>query len=184
MTEEDRHDDALAGTSPDNISAATVALGASSREKADAFLEEQTRLAREQTKVARLQAEDLRREDRLRHWSLRVRHISDVMKLTFEFGAAAIALAVLIGLGAILWTAAHDKGLVIQAFSVPPDMAARGLTGRAVAAGLQGRLAALQDATDSARPANTYANDWGNDIKVQIPDTGVSIGAFYQSLAS
>jgi tetratricopeptide (TPR) repeat protein len=153
-----------------------AALGAASRAKADAWLEEQTTLAR-------LQAQDLRREDKLRHWSLIVRHTSDVLKVAFELAVAGIALAILIGIGAALWKAAHDNSLIIDAFSVPPDMASRGLTGQAVAAQLQDKLTAMQDATDSGRPAASYANNWGNDIKVEIPNTGVSIGEFYRYLA-
>jgi tetratricopeptide (TPR) repeat protein len=63
-------------------------------------------------------------------------------------------------------------------------MAARGLTGQAIAAQLQDKLAALQDQTESARPADSYANNWGDDIKVQIPDTGVSVSEFYRLLAA
>jgi tetratricopeptide (TPR) repeat protein len=82
-----------------------------------------------------------------------------------------------------VWTAAHDDSLVIEAFSVPPDLAARGLTGQAVAAQLQDKLAAMQDATNSSRPAKSYANSWDGGIKVMIPDTGISVGDFYRTLA-
>ena len=158
--------------------------------RAAAFLEQQGRLSDEQTKVAReqaqvlrLQAEELRREDKLRHWSLRVHHISDVMKLAFELSIALILLAIVAAIGAAIWSAANDDGLVIEAFSVPPDMGARGLTGQVIATQLQDKLVAMQAATDSARPAASYTNDWGSDIKVEIPDTGVSIGALYRYLA-
>ncbi len=160
-----------------------LALNAASRERADAFLEDQARLVREQTELARLQAEDLRREDKLRHWSLIVHHSSDVMKLAFEFSVALIFIAIVAAIGAAIWNAAHDNGLVIEAFSVPPDMAARGLTGQVVATQLQDRLAAMQSGTDSARPAASYTNNWGSDIKVVIPDTGVSVGEIYRYLA-
>jgi hypothetical protein len=96
--------------------------------EANAFLKEQTRLAHEQLLLVRLQAADLRREDKLRHWSLRVRHVSDVMKLAFELALAFILVAVAVGIGATIWTAAHDKSLIIDAFQVPPDRA--GLAGR------------------------------------------------------
>jgi tetratricopeptide (TPR) repeat protein len=65
---------------------------------------------------------------------------------------------------------------------VPPDMANRGLTGDVVAAKLLDRLSALQAQTVSNRAASSYANNWGNDIKVQIPDTGISIGEFNRYL--
>jgi tetratricopeptide (TPR) repeat protein len=168
----------------DNDPGATwQALGAASRERADAFLNEQAKLVREQTELARLQADDLRREDSLRHWSLRVHHVSDVMKLAFELSIALILIAIVVAIGSAVWNAANDSGLVIESFSVPPDMAARGLTGQVVAAQLQDRLVAMQNATNSARPAASYSSNWGKDIKVEIPNTGVSIGEAYRYLA-
>jgi tetratricopeptide (TPR) repeat protein len=158
--------------------------------RAAAFLEKQGRLSDEQIKVAgaqelvlRLQAEDLKREDRLRHWSLRVRHVSDVLKVAFEIAIAFIVLSVATGIGAAIWTASHDDGLVIESFSVPPDMAARGLSGEVVAGQLLDKLVQMQAATGSNRPAKSYANNWGNDIKVQIPDTGISAGEAYRFLS-
>jgi tetratricopeptide (TPR) repeat protein len=162
--------------------AGLAALGAASRTKADAFLDEQIVLTREQAVLARLQADDLRREDRLRHRSLRVHHVSEVLKLAFELALAAIFTAVVLIIAGAVWSAAHEDGLVIEAFSVPPDLANSGLTGQAVAAKLQDKLSAMQAATGSARPAASYSNNWGNDIKVEIPDTGVSIGEVYRYL--
>jgi tetratricopeptide (TPR) repeat protein len=178
----DEHESESGGAGPSHAAAFAV-LSHASRDRADAFLEEQTRLAREQAEVARLQADDLRREDRLRHWSLIVRHVSDVVKVTFEVALAIVVVAIVSGLVALVWTAAHDDSLVIEAFSVPPDLAARGLTGQAIAAQLQDKLAAMQDATNSGRPAKSYANSWDGGIKVMIPDTGISVGDFYRTLA-
>jgi tetratricopeptide (TPR) repeat protein len=61
-------------------------------------------------------------------------------------------------------------------------MAAKGLTGQVVAAQLLDKLAVMT-ASESSRSTQSYANNWGNDIKVQIPDTGISIGQAYQYLA-
>jgi len=155
---------------------AWAALGAASREKADAWLEEQTVLAR-------LQAADLRREDSVRHWSLRVHHISDVLKLAFELALAAIFTTVVAVIAVTFWEAAHDDGLVIEAFKVPADMAGKGLTGDVVASQLLDRLTDLQAKTDSSRAPSTYSSGWGSDIKVEIPDTGISISEAYRYLA-
>jgi tetratricopeptide (TPR) repeat protein len=176
-------DESQSNARPDAPSTAGLAaLGAASRTKADAFLDEQIVLTKEQAVLARLQAEELRREDRLRHWSLRVHHVSDVLKLAFELALAAIFTAVVLVIAGAVWSASHEDGLVIEAFSVPPDLANSGLTGQAVAAKLQDKLSAMQAATGSARPAASYSNNWGNDIKVEIPDTGVSIGEVYRYL--
>jgi tetratricopeptide (TPR) repeat protein len=163
---------------------AWAALSAASREKADAFLDEQKALTLEQKQLVRLQAEELEHELKLRHWSLRVRHLSDVLKLIFEVSLALVVLAILGLISAAVWYAHEDDGVVIEAFSVPPDMTEKGLTGQVVAGKLQGRLIALQTATYSFRAPSSYANNWGNDIKVEIPDTGVSIGEIYRTLAA
>src|SRR5665213_1289850 len=88
-----------------------IALGAEGKldPRAAAYLEEQTRLAR-------LQANDLLREGKLRHWSLIVHHIGDVLKLTFEMTVASVALVIVVAIGSAFWSATHDNGLVIEAF--------------------------------------------------------------------
>jgi tetratricopeptide (TPR) repeat protein len=166
------------GTPP----AAALALGAAAHDPA--LAQDVRDYLRRQSELTAIQIQDLKREDRTRHWSLRLASASALMKFAFEIAVAFIVVAFAAVLGSAVWSAAHDDSLVIEAFSVPPDMAARGLTGQAVAAQLQDKLTAMQDATDSARPASSYANNWGDDIKVQIPNTGMSVGEFYGYLAS
>ena len=133
-------------------------------------------LLREQARLARIQADQLDEEAALTRWSLRIRHASELMKFAFELSVALVLLAVVAALGTAMWSAAHDNGLVIEAFSVPPDLAARGMSGEVVASQLLDKLARMQAETNSMRPAGTYRNNWGDDIKVDIPDTGISIG--------
>ncbi len=156
--------------------AARIALGSETGAEAREYLRKQSRLAD-------LQIADLEREDRLRHWSLRVHHISDVIKVMFEVTAVLIALAVIVMIAAAIWSAAHDDSVVIDAFRVPADIAQRGMSGDVVANQFLDRLAQLQAQTDSSRAPGTYASDWGSEIKVDIPNTGVSIGEAYRYLA-
>jgi tetratricopeptide (TPR) repeat protein len=46
------------------------------------------------------------------------------------------------------------------------------------------RLTVMQSATTSMRAPQSYANDWGNDIKVEIPETGISFSEAYRYLTS
>src|SRR5262249_9713756 len=115
---------------------------------------------------------------------LRVRHVSDVLKLGIELAAAAIILTVTVFIGAAVWSAAHDNGLVIEAFNVPSDLAANGLTGEVIATQVQDHLAWMQANTDTIRLSNAYRRDFGDDIKVQIPDTGVSVAEIYRYLGN
>jgi len=153
-----------------------MAVTGASREEADAFLRRQRRLVD-------LQIGDLEREDEIRHWSLRVRHVSDVMRVTFELTVALIGLTVIVLIASAVWMAAHDSGLVIEAFKVPPDMASKGLTGDVVASQLLDGLTLMQSQTDSSRAPGTYSGNFGNDIKIEIPNTGISISEAYRYLA-
>jgi tetratricopeptide (TPR) repeat protein len=155
--------------------AVSLALGSASRAKADAFLDDQRRLVG-------LQAKELAHELELRHWSLLVRHLSSLLKLTLEVGLAVAAIALASFLGAALWNAAHADGLVIESFSVPPDLAERGLTGQVIAGELLDRLTEMNQATISSRTGKSYAANWGDEIKVEIPDTGVSVAEAYRFL--
>ena len=119
---------------PNSSPAATsLALAGASREEADAFLRDQRRLTA-------LQARELSHELALRHWSLWVRHLSGLLKLTFEIGLAVVAVGLAWFIGAAVWNAAHAEGLVIEPFSVPPDLAARGITGQVVASQMLDQL--------------------------------------------
>ncbi|HEX3672644.1 MAG TPA: hypothetical protein VHU87_00080 [Rhizomicrobium sp.] len=156
--------------------AAWGALGVAGRAKAEAYLDEQTRLAR-------LQSEELVREDRLHHWSLRVHHISDVMKLAFEISLAFIVLAVAIGLGAMVWSATQDGDLVVEAFSVPQDMAQSGMTGTVLAGRVLDRFAQLQaDTIGTTQGAGSYRREGAEEVRVEIPETGISLGDLNRSL--
>jgi tetratricopeptide (TPR) repeat protein len=89
-------------------------------------------------------------------------------------GIVGIIFAV--GLGSLVWSASQERGLVIEPFSVPPEFAEKGVTGQVIASRLLDRLSEMSDQTQSVRAPSTYANNWNGDIKVQIPQTGVSVG--------
>jgi tetratricopeptide (TPR) repeat protein len=91
-------------------------------------------------------------------------------------------IGLLAGIAALLWTASRSNSLVIEPFEVPPSLAQRGITGKVVAARVLDRLADLQRKTESMRGAGTYANDWQDDIKLDIPQTGIAVGEAWRTL--
>jgi tetratricopeptide (TPR) repeat protein len=135
----------------------------------DAFLRKQSRLVD-------LQTEHLHEQRELILSRLRLGRLSDRLKVSLQMLTILVGVAAAGGVGVMAWQAHEDHGVSIAAFSVPPDLTQRGLTGQVVASQLLDRLSALQAQTVSGRPGSTYANDWGGDIKVEIPETGVSIG--------
>jgi tetratricopeptide (TPR) repeat protein len=95
-----------------------------------------------------------------------------------------VLVATVVGIGALIMIrdAIEDHGLVVEAFSVPPDLARDGLTGEVVATRFLDKLQAMQTATTSERPADSYQYNWGSDIKVEIPETGLSLREFSKLL--
>lgn len=90
-----------------------------------------------------------------------------------------IALAALLVAGgfiAMILSARADRSLVIEALATPPDLSARGLTGEVLAGNLADRLGEIDRSANSFRAPETMSTNWGNDIKIEIPSTGVSIG--------
>jgi tetratricopeptide (TPR) repeat protein len=172
-----------AGERPSSDQGAAAALAMESLDRDAPIGDDARQYLHRQVQLTQLQIHELKREFALRHWSLRIHHISDVMKLAFECAAAFILLAAAVFLAGAIWIASHDKSLVIEAFDVPPDLVERGLSGQVISARIEDRLSWMQAHTITSRPAGTYRHDWGDDIKVQIPETGISIGEMYRYLA-
>ena len=84
-----------------------------------------------------------------------------------------IALVGLLGIAVV--GASRSKAIVVQAFNVPPSLAARGLTGEVVAQRFLDRLADIQRNADTVRAPASFGSAWSGDLKVQIPSTGVSL---------
>lgn len=90
-----------------------------------------------------------------------------------------IAVAALVVAGGLTWMildARADRGLVIEAFATPSDLVTRGLTGEVIAGNLADRLGEIDRAASSFRSPETMSVNWGDDVKIEIPSTGVSIG--------
>jgi hypothetical protein len=163
-----------AGVNPAALDAALNGPAAATAE-ARAFLRQQERLTK-------LQAQALDDQNAFELSHLRWRRFNDQMKGGLEMMAFAIVAAIFVALGAVVWNASQSNGLVIESFSMPPDMAARGITGQVIADKLVDDLNALQRATTSSRSGASFSGDWTNDIKVEIPDTGISLGEAYRYL--
>lgn len=114
------------------------------------------------------------------HEQLQQIHLDVWEKFLGVFLRLATAIVGVAAAGAVswlIWQASQSNGLRIEPFSVPPDLAARGLTGQVMAAKLLDRLVALESQVNSARPAKSYANSWDqHGIKLEIPETAISLG--------
>jgi hypothetical protein len=145
--------------------AMALALGGASRAEADAFLKDQRRLIAEQRHHLSEQFKQLR----LGIWQMR-------LGVLLRLGTAAVGFAVAAAFAFMVWDASRSNGLLVEPFSVPADLAARGFTGEVVATKLLDSLLEMQSQTRVGRTPRTYANSWAeNAIRLDIPETGVSL---------
>lgn len=113
-----------------------------------------------------------------RRWQIASERAGFILKCLM--GAAGVGAALI--LAVMAWNASRADGLVIKPFSVPPSLVARGVTGEAVASGLMDRLSAIGDIARSGEVQRQVAGDLGQEISIQIPETGVSLSQIDQWL--
>ena len=108
--------------------------------------------------------------------------------LSERMGAALKVLAAVAGLlavsilGFMAYQASRTDQLVLQPFSVPPELAARGMTGTVMTTRLRDHLAAMQANKLSNRAPSSYADDWTKTPEIEIPQTGVSLSELQLAL--
>ena len=133
-------------------------------------------LLREQARVLHLQAEHLHEQREVQLSHLKARRLSEWLKVGLQLLTAGVGLAVAALVVALIWEAASSRSVIVEAFDAPPALAARGVNGKVVASSVLDALTKLQTATRATTAKRKLANAWGGDIKVEVPETGVSIG--------
>ena len=106
---------------------------------------------------------------------LRFRRVGEIVRAVLWGILATAAFALLALAAAIVVRAMRSEALVVESFRVPPAMAAQGLTGEVVATQVLDKLAEMQANSESTRAASSYANNWGDELKIDIPQTGASV---------
>jgi hypothetical protein len=151
-----------------DAAAVAMGLGNASRVRADEYLAKQSRLTE-------LRIDYLAEQDRFELSHLRFRRFSDYARFALETAAFVFALFVLIGLGTMVWRAATDQSLVVDAFNVPQDLAQRGVTGEVLARRILNQLHLIQLQSQSARNTKSYRSGVEGRIDFDIPQTGISL---------
>ena len=149
---------------PIEIAMAAAASGKPLPEVARRVLEEQARLLSAQC------------------GELRLRRIGEGVRAAL-WAILALAALVVVGLVvAVVVRASRTDALIVQSFRVPPALNGQGLTGEVVATQVLDRLADMQGGTESVRAASTYANNWEDDLKIDIPNTGATTSEVWKLL--
>ena len=145
-----------AGEGPADRAAGSVdpfaaALAVSAGERGAAFDPRAVAYLEKQAQLADLQLRHFHEDRRIATGAANRKRFGDHLRNGFGVAVALAAAIVAAALIAMAWEAAHDHGLVVEAFSAPPDLAARGLTGQVVARQVLDRLSDLQAQTVTLR---------------------------------
>lgn len=72
--------------------------------------------------------------------------------------------------------AVTSHGVIVDPFHAPAALEVRGIDGAVVAIGLLDELSRLQDATRSNVQKLDQSNGWSSQVKLEVPETGISLG--------
>jgi hypothetical protein len=103
-----------------------------------------------------------------------------VFQLFFAVAAGFVGVGVLV----MIHDAIHSRSVVIEAFDISPNAAAQVPSGKIVAAGLLDVLTRIQAAARSSAEHRNLSNAWTNDITIEVPETGISIGQIERILTA
>lgn len=137
--------------------------------KLAAYLEEQTNLAR-------LEQHHFEQERQLAIGAAKRKRLSDQLRIAFQILLALIVTAIGAGLLIMVHDAVASNSVVIDPFVAPPALTARGLNGEVIAGGVLDRLTQFQASTRASSAKRHISNAWTGEIKLEVPETGVSIG--------
>jgi tetratricopeptide (TPR) repeat protein len=176
--------EALAGA--DAFAAAIAARLSSSdpevARKTAVFLDEQAHLVK-------VQARHLEDEHEARLHYLRgqarevdIRRFGLRLRVGFQLLIALIASVIGVGIAVMIRDAVTSRSVVIDPIEIAPNIAAQVPSGKIVAAGLLDVLTQIQAATRSSAEHRALSNAWTNDIAIEVPETGVSIGQLERTL--
>jgi tetratricopeptide (TPR) repeat protein len=136
-----------------------------------------------QTELLRVQKEHLKDEHEARLHFLRgqarevdIRRFGLHLRVGFQLFLALVATAIGLGLMVMVYDAFHSRNVIIHSFDISPGLATNNPGGKIVAAALLDRLTQLQAATRITADRRGLSNAWTNEITIEVPETGLSVG--------
>ncbi len=138
---------------------------------------------RRQARLIDLQAEELAEQRTLRLSHLvnqdregRIRRAGQRIRVGMQSFLALVVGLITLGVLVMVYDAFTSRQVVVDAFRSPPALAARGVTGEVAAAGVLDTLQKLQAATRTVDKQLSTRGAWASDVKIEVPETGVSLG--------
>ncbi len=153
-----------------------AAVAANTEKQDPEVVAETVALFREQRELLKAQRRTVESEHEIfeREWGPRLFG----MRLRVAFQVFVALVASIFGLGGamIIRDALTSHRVIVDPFHSPPPLEERGIDGAVVASGLLDELSRLQDATRSTVQKLDQASGWSSEVKLEVPETGISLG--------
>ncbi len=137
----------------------------------------------EQTQLLKVQREHLKDEHEARLHYLRgqarevdIRRFGLRLRIGFQLFVALVATAIGIGAVVMIRDAVTSRRVVIDPFDIAPNVPAQVPSGKIIAGGFLDELSRLQDATRTNIQRLDLSDAWAGQVKLEVPETGVSLG--------
>jgi tetratricopeptide (TPR) repeat protein len=131
---------------------------------------------RKQSHLVEIQAEHLHEQRIVNLQLLKLKRLGERLRVGLQVFVILAATAIGLGVLMLVRDAATSRRVVIEPFHAPPGLAARGIDGTIIASGLLDQLSRLQEATRSGSAARDLTGAWTATIKLDVPETGISVG--------
>jgi tetratricopeptide (TPR) repeat protein len=165
------------GTVPESPLDPTAAALAAEAAKSDPELaQEASAYFRKQSHLVEIQTEHLHEQRAVNLQLLKLKRLGERLRVGLQVFLILVASA--IGIGAIMMVrdAVESRGVVIDEIDIAPNVSAQVPSGKIVAAGLLDVLTRIQAASRASIEHRNLSNAWTNEISIEVPETGVSVG--------
>jgi len=130
----------------------------------------------EQRSLVRHQLQHFDAERVLAIEASRRKAFSDRLRIAVQLFFLLLTVLVGVGGGVMLWDACTSRSVVVESFEAPPALVAQGLNGKVVASSVLDALQKLQSATRTDAAKLDAKSAWSSEVKIEVPETGMSIG--------
>ncbi|MGI4943808.1 MAG: hypothetical protein ACRYHQ_25135 [Janthinobacterium lividum] len=139
---------------------------------------------RKQAHFVAIQSEHLHEQRAIQLSHLKVRRFSDRLRVATQLFVFMVVAFIGLGVAVMVYDAFTAQSVIVDIFDTPPILAADGLSGQVVAGLVLDELTRLEASTHTTTIKRNLTSAWTNDITVEVPETGVSLGELDRILKS
>jgi tetratricopeptide (TPR) repeat protein len=159
-----------------------AALAAEAAKSDPELAREASAYFRKQSHLIEVQTEHLHEQRAVNLSLLKLKRFDERLKVGLRVFVILVATIIGIFGAALIHDAVTSRSVVIDPFDAPPALAASGLSGKVVAAGLLDVLTKIQAANHTSAEHRALSNAWTSELSIEIPETGLSIGELERAL--